>query len=76
MNQPAVSTTTTATFVVRFWRETTAGEACWRGRIEHVQSGKSVAFLGIEAMLGFLRRFGITMEDQNQPTNTVQVQRT
>ena len=76
MNQPAVPTTTTVTFVVRFWRETSVGEARWRGRIEHVQSGKSVAFLEIEAMLGFMQRFGVTLQDQNQPTNTVQVQRT
>ena len=55
-----------ATFVVRFWRETTDGEARWRGRIEHVQSGESAAFLEIEAMLSFLQRFGITEEGQNQ----------
>jgi hypothetical protein len=66
MNQPADPTTTAATFVVRFWRETTAGELRWRGRIEHVQSSESAAFLEIEAMLSFLRRFGITEEGQNQ----------
>ena len=55
MNQRSVPTTTTDTFVVRFWREATAGEARWRGRIEHVQSGESAAFLEIGAMLSFLR---------------------
>ena len=66
MNQSAVPTTTADTFVVRFWREATSSEGCWRGRIEHVQSGESAAFLEIGAMLSFLRRFGITEEGQNQ----------
>ncbi len=70
MIQPTVPATTTATFVLRFWHETTAGQVRWRGRIEHVQSGESVAFLEIEAMLSFLRRFGITAEDQHLPTHT------
>jgi hypothetical protein len=48
-----------STFVVRFWYETSAGEGRWRGQIEHVQSGERVAFLALDAMVGFLRRFGI-----------------
>ena len=59
---PSVPTTPMLTFVLRFWRETTAGEERWRGRIEHVQSGESIAFLDIDALLRFLRRFGITLE--------------
>jgi hypothetical protein len=66
MNQLAVPTTTTTTFVLRFWHEAIASEARWRGRIEHVQSGESAAFLEIGAMLGFLERFGCTSPDQNQ----------
>jgi hypothetical protein len=36
-----------------------AGSVRWRGQIEHVQSGQSAAFLELEAMLRFLRRFGV-----------------
>jgi hypothetical protein len=56
----------TATFVVRFWRETAADEERWRGRIEHVQSGKSAAFLDFESMLSFLKDFGIELKDRSQ----------
>ncbi len=64
-------TTVTATFVLRFQRETTAGERRWRGSIEHVQSGESAAFLDLEVMLNFLRRYGIAAPDQNPDTETV-----
>ena len=57
---------TTATFVVRFWREKTVDEECWRGRIEHVQSGESAAFRELETLLSFLQRFGITLQDSVQ----------
>ena len=70
MNQTFIPTTTTATFIIRFWRETTAGEVRLRGCVAHVQSGESVAFLDIDAMLGFLRRFGITAEDQSPPISS------
>jgi hypothetical protein len=53
------SAETTATFVVRFWREWSGTEARWRGRIEHVQSGRRADFLEVEGLLGFLERFGI-----------------
>jgi hypothetical protein len=59
VSRPAVPATTMATFVVRFWREPSAGQVRWRGQIEHVQSGQSAAFLDLEAMLRFLRRFGV-----------------
>ncbi len=67
MEPPAVSSAPQCTFVLRFWRETTDGQVRWRGRIEHVQSGESADFLQVEAMLNFLRRFGITAEIQHQP---------
>jgi hypothetical protein len=51
------------TFIVRFSRDTSAAGARWRGRIEHVQSGQSAAFLDLEAMLHFLRRFGFGADD-------------
>ena len=53
------------TFVLRFQRETTAGEARWRGSVEHVQSGEIVAFLDFETMLFFLQRFGIRAGDHD-----------
>jgi hypothetical protein len=58
---------TMVTFVVRFWRETSAGEPRWRGRIEHVQSGQSAAFLDLDAMLGFLHRFGVDVDVSRLP---------
>jgi hypothetical protein len=63
VNQPGSPITVTTTFVLRFWRKETVGEGCWRGSIEHVQSGEETAFLDIETMLAFLKRFGIQMED-------------
>jgi hypothetical protein len=45
------------TFVVRIWRETGAEHPQWRGRIEHVQSGKQRAFLRLAEMLEFIESF-------------------
>ncbi len=51
------------TFVVRFWwewRGTGAGTGQmpgWRGRIEHVQSGKGMAFHEMQQMVTFITRF-------------------
>jgi hypothetical protein len=67
MGQHAMLSTTMVTFVVRFWRETSAGQARWRGQIEHVQSGESASFLDLGAMLHFLRRFGFAAEDIRLP---------
>jgi hypothetical protein len=62
MSRPSGETTASTTFVVRFWREWTGAESRWRGRIEHVQSGRRHDFLGVEGLLGFLERFGIGAE--------------
>lgn len=71
MSQAAIpATTTNATFVVRLWREATAGEVRWRGRIEHVQSGETIAFLDLEGMLQFIRKFGIPINDKSGSTST------
>ena len=59
MDQLSGKTPATMTFIVRFWREWTGAEARWRGRIEHMQSGRRADFLGVEGLLGFLERFGI-----------------
>lgn len=60
---PSATVTPISTFVLRFQRETTAGEARWRGSIEHVPSGEAIAFLDFETMLCFLHSFGIRAGD-------------
>jgi hypothetical protein len=69
MSEADLPSTIAATFIVRFWREATVGEGCWRGRIEHVPSGERAAFLEIDAMLSFLRRFEIPIEDHKRIEN-------
>lgn len=56
-----------STFVVRFWREWSAAGSRWRGRIEHVQSGESAAFLDVDGMLDFVRRIGVMSGNERQP---------
>ena len=56
-----------STFVVRFWREWSAAGPRWRGRIEHVQSGQSATFLGVEGMLDFVRSLGVMSDDESWP---------
>jgi len=62
---PRVSTV--STFVLRFWQERSATGSRWRGRIEHVLSGDSAAFIDLDEMLEFLRRFGVTVEGEKPP---------
>jgi len=45
------------TFIVRFWRKSRADKPCWRGQVQHVQSGECVAFADEDALLCFLRRW-------------------
>lgn len=68
MSQPVLPTTIAATFVLRFWRETSEGEERWRGRIEHIQSGETASFLQTEVMVSFIRRFCILSGADDQPT--------
>ena len=56
-----------STFVVRFWQEWSVAGPRWRGRIEHVQSGQSAAFLDLDGMLDFFRRFSAMADDETQP---------
>ena len=56
-----------STFVVRFWQEWSAAGARWRGRVEHVQSGESAAFLNLDEMLDFVRRIGVMGGDKSGP---------
>lgn len=66
---PSAPATPMLTFVLRFQRETIAGEARWRGSIEHVPSRERAAFLEIDDMLSFLQRFGIPIEDHKRIEN-------
>ena len=52
-----------STLVIRLWREWSVAGSRWRGRIEHVQSGESAAFLDLEGILDFLGRFGVRAGD-------------
>jgi hypothetical protein len=56
-----------STFVVRFWQEWSATGSRWRGRIEHVQSGQSAAFLDVDEMLDFVHRAGVMGGDEGRP---------
>jgi hypothetical protein len=56
-----------STFVIRFWREWSAVGPRWRGGIEHVQSGASTTFLGLDAVMDFFRRFGVMVDDGGWP---------
>jgi hypothetical protein len=55
-----------STFVVRFWQEWSAAGSRWRGRIEHVQSGESAAFLDVDGMLEFVRRVGVMIGNESR----------
>lgn len=55
-----------STFVVRFWREWSAGGSRWRGRIEHVQSGESHNILDLQGILDFMQRLGIMADRSNE----------
>jgi hypothetical protein len=58
---------TVSTFVVRFLQEWSAAGPRWRGRIEHIPSGKSVAFLQQEVIWQFIQGFGIMPDGTDQP---------
>jgi hypothetical protein len=51
-----------STFVIRFWTEWSHGGLRWRGRIEHLQSGHSIAFAKLQRMLAFMRSLGLDDE--------------
>jgi hypothetical protein len=56
-----------STFVVRFWREWSAAGPRWRSRVEHVQSGQSATFLGLNAVLDCMRRCRVMADDGGRP---------
>lgn len=49
-------------FVIRFYRSYQNTGPTWRGRIEHVQSGKWLYFYHPGDMLRFIQGFDILME--------------
>jgi hypothetical protein len=57
-----------STFVVRYWREWSVTGPRWRGRINHVDSGESAAFLDLDGMLAFLGRFGVLRDGEAELT--------
>jgi uncharacterized lipoprotein YajG len=57
---------TISTFVIRFWQEWSAAGSRWRGRIEHIPSGRSTAFLYEEVMWQFIQSFGIMVNPSNE----------
>lgn len=59
-----------STFVIRFWFERSAACLRWRGRIEHVQSGKRADFVDLESIPEFLRALGIMAEGRASPPQT------
>ena len=58
-----------STFVVRLWYEGTDNGPRWRGRVEHLQSGERAAFLDVDDLLRFIRRF-TALEDGAPPADT------
>ena len=52
------------TFIVRFWRTPGTGQACWRGQVQHVQSGERAAFADEGALMSFIRRWVQTPESE------------
>ena len=56
-----------STFVIRFWHEWSATEGRWRGRIEHVQSGRTAEFVELERMNGFLQALGVMTDYPTTP---------
>ena len=64
MGQFAYEPGGTATFVLRYRREWSAGESRWRGQIEHVSSGQATNFLGTAGLVAFLWQFGICCEPE------------
>ena len=59
LESPAAS----STFILRFYREWAGGALRWRGRIEHLESGESAAFLDLDKMVAFVRNSGIMAEE-------------
>jgi hypothetical protein len=51
------------TFVIRIWPEYSLSGSRWRGRIEHLQSGRHLAFEDLDRMLAFIRATGVFTDE-------------
>ncbi|MGD8473187.1 MAG: hypothetical protein PVH95_00025 [Anaerolineae bacterium] len=61
-----------STFVIRFWCEWSVSGSRWRGRIEHVQSGRRAEFAELQGILEFVRGLGVMAEDEKAPQKAEQ----
>ena len=57
-----------STFVVRIRQEASLHGSRWYGRIEHLQSGRSLTFQDTEKMVAFIRSSGV-IENPNFSAN-------
>jgi hypothetical protein len=53
-------------FLVRLWREPGAVGDTWRGEVEHVQSGVTVAVSSIEEAFRLIRRTAVGDEERRE----------
>ena len=67
MAEPS-SISAASTFIIRFWLERSAAGSRWRGRIEHVESGESTAFLTTGRMLEFMQGTGVMTDHAGEQT--------
>lgn len=65
-----------STFVVRFWRVSSASDEAegsrWYGQAEHVQSGERRAFRNLEQMARFMQDY-VGMEFWSGPQHSISV---
>jgi hypothetical protein len=64
------SQTPASTFVLRFWCEWSAAAGRWRGRIEHVQSGRRADFVDLSDVLDFVQGLGVMEEGRSALPDT------
>ncbi|NOZ70843.1 MAG: hypothetical protein GXP38_02845 [Chloroflexi bacterium] len=53
-----------STFIIRFWQEPSATGPCWRGVVQHIQSGEQTAINNSSALLTFIQRW-VHMSESN-----------
>lgn len=52
-------------FVIRIWN--TAGDGSWRGRIEHVNSRRTLLLEDIQQVIPFIQSFSLLEQGRNLP---------
>lgn len=48
-----------STFVIRIWQDWSLSGLRWYGRIEHLQSGRAVAFQELDQVMAFMLASGV-----------------